>query len=150
MKKLTIRPANNTDLSDLLPLLEQLEYPTSETAIEKRFERFVNKDGYGITVACLDEEVIGFIAWSKSLFFVSDKTRFHIEAIAVDEAHKRLGAGKKLIDYVEEIAKKAAPSVVDLTSGVRRASEGIHEFYKNLGYKNDGFMAKLYLKKEFL
>jgi hypothetical protein len=38
--------------------------------------------------------------------------------------------------------------IIDLTSGLRRAKAGSHEFYKNLGYKNEGYMAKLYLRKE--
>jgi len=47
------------------------------------------------------------------------------------------------------VAKKLSPCVVDLTSGFRRKKDGSHEFYKALGYANEGYMAKLYLRKEF-
>ena len=31
---------------------------------------------------------------------------------------------------------------------LRRAQDGTHDFYKRIGYKNEGHMAKLYLRKE--
>ncbi|XVN42358.1 MAG: hypothetical protein RCG15_06990 [Candidatus Rickettsia vulgarisii] len=52
------------------------------------------------------------------------------------------------MEFVEEIARKNRPAIIDLTSGLRRKEEGSHEFYKCLGYKNEGSMAKLYLRKE--
>jgi GNAT superfamily N-acetyltransferase len=79
---------------------------------------------------------------------VSSKVRFHVEGIAVDDKYRGLGIGKKLIKFVEDIAILHAPCVIDLVSGVRRAKDGTHEFYKALGYLNDGEMAKLYLRKE--
>ena len=50
--------------------------------------------------------------------------------------------------FVEEIAGTFSPSVVDVTSGIRRAKEGTHEFYKSLGYKHDGPKAKIFFRKE--
>ncbi len=50
--------------------------------------------------------------------------------------------------FVEKIAKKYSPVIIDLTSGLRRAKDGSHEFYKSIGYQNEGHMAKLYLRKE--
>jgi hypothetical protein len=52
------------------------------------------------------------------------------------------------MNYVEEYAKKYSPAIIDLTSGLRRSKDGSHEFYKSLGYNNEGYMAKLYLRKE--
>lgn len=52
------------------------------------------------------------------------------------------------MQFVENYARQFSPAIIDLTSGLRRASEGTHEFYKKLGYKNEGLMAKLYLRKE--
>jgi len=53
------------------------------------------------------------------------------------------------MEFVEEVARKNAPAIVDLTSGIRRAKDGAHQFYNGLGYKNEGPMAKEYLRKEF-
>jgi ribosomal protein S18 acetylase RimI-like enzyme len=93
-------------------------------------------------------EIVGFVAWSKSGLFVLDMVRFRIESLIVAEWCRGRGIGTKLITCVEDIAKAYKPATIDLTSGLRRASDGAHEFYKGLGYQNDGPMAKVYLRKE--
>lgn len=52
------------------------------------------------------------------------------------------------MEFGEDIAKKSSPAIIDLPSGLRQAKAGSHEFYKNLGYKNEGHMVNLYLMKE--
>jgi hypothetical protein len=47
--------------------------------------------------------------------------------------------------FFEAIAAQHAPVIIELTSGLRRASDGSHAFYKRLGYQNEGPAAKLYL-----
>lgn len=143
-----IRNAELSDIIDLLPLLEQLGYPTTKELLEKRFTKFLSNEGYGVAVACMNNKIVGFVAWSQSNLFVSDKIRIHIEGIAVDKNYRGQNAGKQLMQFVENHAQKSSPAIIDLTSGMRRANEGSHEFYKKLGYKNEGFMAKLYLRKE--
>lgn len=144
-----IRIATIKDIPSLLPLIERLEYPTTEQMLTKRFKNFIEIDGYGVAVACKKDQVIGLIAWSKSMLFVSDAVRFHIEALIVDENYRGQGVGKKLICFLEGIASDSRPAIIDLTSGARRAKDGSHEFYQKLGYKNEGHMAKLYFRKEF-
>ncbi|MCT4635483.1 MAG: GNAT family N-acetyltransferase [Rickettsiales bacterium] len=144
---ISIRKAQVTDIEALLPLLEQLGYPSTKEELEKRFIHFLNKDGYGVAVACLNNKIVGFVAFSKSELFVSDMTRIHIEGITVDKSIRGQNIGKQLMEFVEKYAQRFSPAVIDLTSGLRRASEGTHEFYKKLGYKNEGLMAKLYLRK---
>lgn len=143
-----VRRANKQDIENLLPLMMQLGYPTNLDIFKKRFNLFLNLDGYGIGLACLKDQIIGFAAWSKSTIFVIDKIRIHIEALIVHEHYRGQGIGKKLIEFIEEFAKQFSPVVIDLTSGIRRAKDGSHDFYKNLGYQNEGHMAKLYFRKE--
>lgn len=52
-----------------------------------------------------------------------------------------------LMLFVEAFAEQFSPVIIDLTSGARRAADGSHEFYKNLGYANEGPKAKLYFRK---
>jgi len=132
----------------MVQLMLELGYPTAQQDLAIRFASFMQNPGYGVAVCQLNEVVIGLIAWSRSELFTRDRVRFHIEALVVASQYKRNGAGKKLLEFVEEIAQKNAPSIVDLTSGLRRAKDGTHEFYHSLGYKNEGHMAKLYLSKE--
>ncbi len=145
-----IRNAEIKDMDALLPLLEQIGYSTTKELFEKRFTKFLFVEGYGVAVAvaCMDDKIVGFVAWSKSNLFVSDKIRIHIEGIAVDKNYRGQNIGKQLMQFVENYAGQFSPAIIDLTSGLRRAGEGTHEFYKKLGYNNEGFMAKLYLRKE--
>lgn len=149
MKDLSVRYANCEDTKYLVTLLAELGYPVSLEDFTVRFKRFIQNPGYGVAVCEIDQRVAGFVAWSRSQLIVSDATRFHIEALAVMSEYRGLGAGTKLMKFVEEIAGQSSPSIVDLTSGQRRAKDGSHEFYKRLGYANEGHMAKLYFRKQF-
>lgn len=148
MRNITLRLATIQDVPFLLPLMAQLGYPTSTEELTKRFESFTTLAGYGVAVACCDLKIIGWIAWSRSQLFVADKVRFHIEGLVIDNNYRSQGVGKQLMAFVENIAREFSPAIIDLNSGVRRAKEGVHDFYRNLGYSNEGLMAKLYLWKE--
>lgn len=73
-----IRNAEFSDIEDLLPLLEQLGYPTTKELLEKKFAKFLSNEGYGVAVACMNNKIAGFVAWSQSNLFVADKIRIHI------------------------------------------------------------------------
>jgi len=145
--ELIIRKAIIDDAQHLHPLMEQLGYPQSPDELQRRLELFTNELHYGVLLAEIAGKVVGWIAWSKSYLFVSEITRFHIEGLVVDQGYRNQGIGKKLMITVEEFARQFSPCIVDLTSGLRRAKEGSHDFYKSLGYQNEGHMAKLYLRK---
>ncbi|MBX9742215.1 MAG: GNAT family N-acetyltransferase [Chthoniobacterales bacterium] len=143
-----IRLATLNDLPKLLPLMEQLGYPCTIDVFKKYYDQFIRHPGHEIAVACDGTKILGWIAWSQSKPFVSHQTRFRIEGIVVDASARHQGIGKKLVAFLEEVAKPSAPLIIELCTGLRRAKDGTHEFYKNLGYKNEGVMAKLYLRKE--
>ncbi|MDF3047791.1 MAG: Acetyltransferase [Candidatus Midichloriaceae bacterium] len=144
-----IRHATNFDISGLLPLLAELGYPASLEDFTIRFKRFLKTPGYGVAVCEIEKQIVGFIAWSRSNTFVSNAVRFRIEGLVVANNYRGQGIGKKLMRFVEDIARSNGICIIDLVSGLRRAKDGTHEFYKSLGYKNEGHMAKLYLRKEY-
>lgn len=148
MNKVVIRRVKKEDIALLLPLMEQLGYPQELKDMQKRFQHFTNQEGYGVAVAEQERKIIGWVAWSKSLSFVTPKVRIRIEGLVIDAPYQARGIGKQLMTYVEDFAKQYSPCIIDLTSGLRRAKEGSHEFYRALGYHNEGPMAKLYLRKE--
>ena len=143
------REATISDVSELLPLLAQLGYETTKLELTERLHLYVNSANYGLIVSSHNGTISGLIAWSKTNLFVSNKIRFHIEALIVDNVHRGLGLGKKLLEMVESLAKDHSPSIVDLTSGLRRKPDGTHQFYEVMGYHNRGLMEKKYLRKEF-
>ena len=145
---MNIRRANIDDIPVLLPLLSELGYPCIQQNLSSRFEKFLKNPGYGVAIYETNSEIVGLIAWSRSDLFISDKVRVHIDGLVVAYGHRGRGIGKKLMMFVEDVAKQHSPVIVDLTSSLKRAKDGSHEFYKKLGYKNEGPMAKLYLRKE--
>jgi predicted N-acetyltransferase YhbS len=147
MKNISIRQAFSEDICSLALLLAELGYPCAEHSLSLRFEKFIKIDGYEVAVACIDKEVVGFIAWSKSQLFISDMPRFHIEALIVRDKFRAHGIGKQLVKFLEDKAMASTPSIVDLTSGLIRAKDGSHKFYEKLGYNNEGHREKVYLRK---
>lgn len=146
--RIIIRTATISDVPAILPLIKQLGYATSEDEFRLRFQKFTQNSGYGVAVAIIDSQIVGWVAWSKSELLVLTKTRFNIEGLVVDEQHRGKGIGKKLMNSVEKVASTFSPSVIDVLSGARRAKEGVHEFYKRLGYNQDGRNAKIFFRKE--
>ena len=145
---LIIRKALINDVPNLLPLMDQLGYSQPIEILRAQFDIFSKQEGYGIFLADKAGAIVGWVAWSKSYLFVSPTTRIHIEGLVVDKAFRGHGIGRKLMNQVEELAQQISPCIIDLTSGLRRAKDGSHDFYKSLGYNNEGYMSKLYLRKE--
>ncbi len=143
-----IRKALISDVPNLLPLMEQLGYAQPLEVLMAQFEVFSKQEDYGIFLADKGDVIVGWVAWSKSHLFVSPTTRIHIEGLVVDKKFRGEGIGRKLMNQVEVFAQEISPCIIDLTSGLRRAKDGSHDFYKSLGYHNEGYMAKLYLRKE--
>lgn len=143
-----IRHSKESDIKKILELMNLLGYSLSVREFKKLYKNFLKQNNYGIVVAEHENNIAGWIAWSTSLLFVSPKTRIHIEGIVVDPKYRGKGIGQKLIKYLENYAKNFSLCIIDLTSGTRREKDGSHEFYKKLGYKNEGYFAKLYLRKE--
>lgn len=140
--------ATEDHVSGMLPLMDQLGYPTTLDALKTRFRMFMVKEGNSIVVAIDNAIVVGWIAWARSRFFVDDLWGYRIEGLVVDKTHRGQGIGKKLIQFMEAEVKIDIPCEIELTTYMSRAKDGTHDFYHNLGYRNDGPMAMLYLRKE--
>ncbi len=147
MNTISIRHAKPIDTPKLLPLLSELGYPATLGDLEERLMSFLDHPGYGVAVCTINHEVVGFIAWSQSYLFVSNTARFHIEGLIVAQNYRGKGIGKKLMLFVEEIAKSHSPAIVDLTSSLwREETTKAHSFYQNLGYDNKKHSS--YFRKE--
>ena len=144
---ITLRFAEISDVEPILSLMIQLGYPQDLNNFKRRFQLFTQEKNNKVVVAETKGKIIGWVAWSKNILFVSEATRIHIEGLVVDQDHRGKKVGKSLMLYVEDFAQQFNPCIIDLTSGLRREKDGSHDFYKSLGYQNEGDMAKLYLRK---
>lgn len=146
---MSIRFIKDVDFKIIHKLISELGYQRDILEFKKNFQRFCEDTNNKIAVYELDQKIIGLIAWSKSYLLVNDKTKFSIQAIIVDKEYQGKNIGKELMYFLENFATTYRPVIIDLLTGIRREKDGTHKFYDKLGYKNDGYMAKKYLRKEF-
>jgi len=146
---MVIRNATFGDVPQLLPLMEQLGYPQILSDMKDRLQQYMSSDSQ-VLIAENQGVIMGLIAFVYYPLFVNPGKRCRIEALVVDETCRGQGVGRNLLKAAEEYAKQQGCVILDLTSGLRRAKDGSHEFYENLGYGNDGPQAKLYFRKALI
>jgi GNAT superfamily N-acetyltransferase len=135
-----IRKAEEKDIPSILELYQQLSLAPEnyrKAAVEDCrhvLEQMADVPGYHFLVIEDNGEVIGTtvmvilpaMAHGTSSFAV-------IEYVVVDEKHRNKGIGKILMEYCQELAKKAGCYKIMLTSDHRR--EDAHRFYESLGFE---------------
>jgi len=107
------------------------EYPLNKT--KERLSEILKRPTEKLYVACIDENIVGYIHGSDYECTYSDSLK-NIMAIAVEEAFRGRGIGKALLIAIENWAKKCNCCGVRLVSGFDRTNA--HEFYLHCGYIN--------------
>jgi N-acetylglutamate synthase-like GNAT family acetyltransferase len=133
---MTIRDAEPTDAAALVRLLEQLGYPAGQDAVLRRLERFDASAADRLFVAEFDGEVVGLAGIHVSPSLEHDGDAAKVSAIVVDEAFRRRGVGRALLDAVETEARARGCRLVFLTTAERRREA--HEFYRRAGWEETG------------
>ena len=130
---ITIRAAQENDISTMANLCAQLGYPTSENTFAQRLHDLSGHSAYTILVALNAQgQVIGWVhAYLRWLLVVDP----HIElgGLVVDETHRGLGIGEKLMDAVEIWAQNLGIQTIFVRSNILR--KDAHRFYEHLGYQ---------------
>lgn len=131
-----IRDANGGDEREVARLLEQLGYPSGGDAVRRRLARIEASAADRLFVAELDGQIVGLagIHVSPSLEYDGDAAK--VSAIVVDEAARRRGVGRALLEAVEAEARARGCVLVFLTTAERR--KDAHEFYRRLGWDDTG------------
>ena len=105
------------------------EYPLERT--KERLSKILERPTDRLFVACVDDQVVGYIHGSDYECTYSDPLK-NIMAIAVDESCRGRGVGRALLSAVEDWARADGCCGVRLVSGFNRT--GAHEFYLHCGY----------------
>lgn len=136
-----IREATKNDIPKILPLINQLGYPTTVEKLTERFTHILAAENYQTLVAVWHGEIVGFVGVCTVLTYEFDGCYTRIVAFVVDSNHRRRGIGKVLIQEAERWAKKKGAIGITLNSGDRQERKAAHQFYLSMGYeiKSVGF-----------
>ena len=132
MRPMAIRAVLPGDEGRIADLARQLGYPSTAEQIRERMRPLLEDPGHAVFIADLpDRPVAGWIHVFRLSSLESD-TRAEIGGLVVDEACRRSGVGRRLMERAEDWAREKNCAIVSLRSNVIR--DGAHRFYKDLGY----------------
>lgn len=134
MSEITIRTAEPADAANIAEICgSSLGYECSEAMVRERIS-WLDTSREHVFVAVKDGEVIGFIHADIYIPLYFD-TLVNILGLAVADGSKRLGAGRKLMEAVEEWAGEIGAAGIRLNSGGSRTDA--HAFYRAIGFGDE-------------
>ncbi len=112
------------------------KFCTYQEAVEKYSELkgYLQQNQTISHAAIKDNELIGFI-WAYKYSFRDDKNRIYVSALHVDSEYRGQGIGEKLLQKVEDEAKRLGCSAVFLHT--EAFNDGALRFYDRMGYHRE-------------
>jgi GNAT superfamily N-acetyltransferase len=131
----SIRRARMSDAPQLAKLSDQLGYPTTAAEITKRLRKLKPASQNALFVA--DSRDAGVVGWAhvSVTHLVEVGTRAELNGLIVAEGQRSLGAGARLLEAVEDWARKHGCPGMSVRSNVIR--DRAHKFYERQGYENN-------------
>lgn len=129
---LTIRPAVAADSSGITVLLGQLGYPAAADDVAARVDLWLDEPNSALLVATVSGAVAGVAALHALLMLDHAARRGRLVALVVDDAVRRQGIGRALLDAAEHAARELGCRDMEITSSRHRTAA--HAFYTRLGY----------------
>ena len=127
---LLIRGYTPTDYYDLSRLLAKVY--GSHIGKDTLEEKYIT-DEREILVATIDgDKIAGCVFTEVQEDFIRPRRIMYVTYVAVDEAYRKLGIGRKLIDRVETLCTENVCSAIELTSADFRTDA--HIFYEAIGF----------------
>ena len=141
-----IRELNERDLESLIKLYEQLDGRNGDFAVEDARTIWKNEIEGNPNIKYFGAVKNGKVVSTCFCAIIPNLTRLggaicFVENVVTDEAFRKQGLGKKVMDKAIEFAREKNCYKVILESGAWRTEA--HQFYRNLGF-DDG------AKKSFL
>ncbi len=131
--RVTIRAANIEDAGHIAGLCDQLGYPTSQEQVESRLKLIEQGEDQAVYVAerSSDGYVVGWVHMCVRQLVMADR-HTEIGGLVVDEAFRRYGVGRLLMEWAEGWARAKGCGMVYLRSNIIRKEA--HAFYEAMGY----------------
>lgn len=132
MDPVLVRFADPSDVVDVARLSAELGYPEPSDRIAKLIDVCADDPFRRILVAEVEGRILG---WIECLVFetLTASPEALITGLIVDPASRGQGIGKRLVQAVEDWAKRHQLSAIRVRSQVKRAEA--HRFYESLGYE---------------
>ncbi|KRF58279.1 GNAT family acetyltransferase [Bacillus sp. Soil768D1] len=127
-----IRTAKVDDWKAISKLLDQLDYPDTETFIKEKIEKLLIHPDEELLVYEDDERVIAFISlhYIPQLAVKGDFAR--ISYFAVDTTIRSKGIGRKIEEFCSDLAIKRNCDRIEVHCHTRRIDA--HRFYSRQGF----------------
>jgi diamine N-acetyltransferase len=144
--EISIRKANQKDYESLLPLFRQVHdlhvferpdlYKENSTPVdEEGFNKQLKDNKQHILVATLDTEIVGVAVLKNEEIpensFVNARKILLVNSLCVDEAIRKKGIGRKLMQSVFDFAKELNVDSIEL--GVSESNQNAIHFYESIG-----------------
>ncbi|MEV4618790.1 GNAT family N-acetyltransferase [Asanoa sp. NPDC049573] len=129
---LQLRPIRRDDVPGLTALLGQLGYPTTDAAVHKRLDYWLDDRASWLIGAADDDGLVGVAALHVAPMLEVTGKLGRLLALVVDERRRGRSVGRSLVTAVEDQARAAGCVKLEVTSSRHRTRT--HEFYRQLGY----------------
>ena len=127
---LLIRDYTPTDYYNLSCLLAKVY--GSHIGKDTLEEKYIT-DEREILVAAIDgDKIVGCVFTEVQEDFIRPRRVMYVTYVAVDEAYRKLGIGRKLMGRIENMCIEKDCSAIELTSADFRT--GAHAFYESIGF----------------
>ena len=130
--KAEIRRAEIQEIPAIQNLLEQLGYRQSLEQLQQKLG--AAPAGCHAFVAEIDGNVVGFMSLHIIDWIHRPDAAARLSAVVVERRYRRMGIGRALIAVAESTAARRGCTSIELTSNLRRKSDGTYDFYDALGY----------------
>jgi GNAT superfamily N-acetyltransferase len=120
------------DIVDSAPLLAQLGYPLNLDELARRVREVLATPHHLLLLAEAGGRIAGFVhVYARPA--IENPREAIVQAIVVDDAHRRTGIGRLLMMAAERWGKEHDCRSVALSSNIARTPA--HAFYAALGYR---------------
>ncbi len=130
----TIRTAVLSDAARLAELSGTLGYPTSASFLGATLQRILGRESDVVLVAEAGGTVVGWLHGAEQELLEIGK-RCEILGLVVDGRHRGLGAGRRLVEAIENWARERGIEEVSVRSNIVRAES--HPFYLHIGFHRE-------------